>query len=215
MAGQGVVQYGMQPGMDGTRWEAMAEATGTDERDLVAAARRGDREAAGRLLAAHHRVVLRVCCFLLGPWGDVEGAAQEVLLKALRGLGSYRGTGSFRGWLAAIATHLCRDRLRRTRLVPFSSLDEASGAGEDLRGAPAAPGANPELQAMARQAAGLVTREVAALPERQREAFTLRFFGELELAEIAVAMGVDEGTVKTHLHRAVHRVRRAVEEARP
>ena len=201
--------------MGGTRWEAMARDADMGETELVAAARRGDREAAGRLLAVHHRAVLGVCRFLLGPRGDVEGAAQEVLLKALRGLASYRGSGSFRGWLAAIATHLCRDRLRRARLVPFSSLDEANGSKEDWRGAPAASGANPELQAMARQAAGLVTREVASLPERQREAFTLRFFGELELAEIAAAMGVDEGTVKTHLHRAVHRVRRAVEEARP
>lgn len=186
------------------------------EEELLAAARRGDRDAAGALLSAHHQALLRVCRFLLGPAEDAEAAAQEVLLRALRSLDRFRAAGSFRGWLAAIATHLCRDRLRRRRLFPFVSLE----AGTAVRGAPAqehvaSRGANPEEEAMARQAAELVSREVAALPARQREAFTLRFYAELELEEIASAMAVDVGTVKTHLHRAVHRVRRAVEEARP
>lgn len=185
------------------------------EATLLAAARRGDREAAGELLLAHHGPVLRVCRFLLGPAGDAEGAAQEVFLRALRSLGRFQGTGSFRSWLAAIATHLCRDRLRRLRLIPFSSLDDAGGGAEQELGGACGGSPSPERHAMAREAADLVSREVAALPPRQREAFTLRFFAELELDDIASAMSVDVGTVKTHLHRAVHRVRRAVEEARP
>jgi RNA polymerase sigma-70 factor (ECF subfamily) len=57
--------------------------------------------------------------------------------------------------------------------------------------------------------------EVARLPRRQREVFALRFFTGLDLEGIAGALSVEIGTVKTHLHRAVHRVRAAVEEAKP
>jgi RNA polymerase sigma factor (sigma-70 family) len=57
--------------------------------------------------------------------------------------------------------------------------------------------------------------EISLLPMRQREVFALRFFVGMDLEGIATALGVDVGTVKTHLHRAVRRVRVAVEEARP
>jgi RNA polymerase sigma-70 factor (ECF subfamily) len=73
----------------------------------------------------------------------------------------------------------------------------------------------PERVAMARQAVERLRREVARLPRRQREVFALRFFVGLDLAGIAEALDVDVGTVKTHLHRAVQRVRAAVEEANP
>jgi RNA polymerase sigma-70 factor (ECF subfamily) len=68
---------------------------------------------------------------------------------------------------------------------------------------------------MARQAIQRLRKQVSLLPTRQREVFALRFFVGLDLEGIATALGVDVGTVKTHLHRAVHRVRLAVEEARP
>jgi RNA polymerase sigma factor (sigma-70 family) len=74
---------------------------------------------------------------------------------------------------------------------------------------------SPERVAMARQAMHQLEKEVLLLPRRQQEVFVMRFFAGLDLEGIATALGVDVGTVKTHLHRAVHRVRVAVEEARP
>jgi len=68
---------------------------------------------------------------------------------------------------------------------------------------------------MARQAVGRVRQELGRLPGRQREVFALRFFAGLDLEGIAIALGVDIGTVKTHLHRGVQRVRRVAEEALP
>jgi RNA polymerase sigma-70 factor (ECF subfamily) len=68
---------------------------------------------------------------------------------------------------------------------------------------------------MARQAVERMRREVGRLPRRQEEVFVLRFFAGLDLDGIASALAVDVGTVKTHLHRAVRRVRAAVEEAKP
>ncbi len=186
------------------------------EEGLVAAARKGDRRAAESLLRRHELVAFRVCRSLLPPGEDVEAAAQDVLVRVLRGLPQFAGRGSVAGWVASIAVNLCRDRLRRRRLVPFVSLDGGKGpeAADPMAVLPAGE-PDPERVAMARQAVDRVRIEVAALPPRQRETFTLRFFAGLGLEEIAAALAVDVGTVKTHLHRAVRRVRAAAREALP
>jgi RNA polymerase sigma factor (sigma-70 family) len=186
-----------------------------DDAALVVLARAGDRAAAEALLLRHELAVHRTCAHLLPRGEDVEGAAQETLVRALRSLARYNGTGSFASWLVSIAVNLCRDRLRRHRLVPFVAL--VSGE-EDERGpltvlASAEP--SPERVAMARQAMARVRSAVEKLPDRQREVFALRFFVGLDLAAIAEALGVDVGTVKTHLHRGLQRVREAAEEAMP
>jgi RNA polymerase sigma-70 factor (ECF subfamily) len=186
-----------------------------DERELVEAAHRGDRDAAEILLDTHELLVFRTCGRLLPPGEDVEAAVQETLLRALRSLGRFTGQGSFAGWLAAIAVNLCRDRLRRKRLVPFLPLEVRDENGADPLAAVPSTEPNPERVAMARQAVNRLHGEVSRLPRRQQEVFALRFFVGLDLGDIATALGVDVGTVKTHLHRAVQRVRVAVEEARP
>ena len=186
-----------------------------DERELVEAARRGDRDAAAILLETHELLVFRTCGRLLPPGEDVEAAVQETLLRALKNLGRFTGQGSFGGWLAAIAVNLCRDRLRRRRLVPFLPLEARHEDQADPLAVVPSSEPSAERVAMARQAVQRLRREVSRLPRRQQEVFALRFFVGLDLEGIASALGVDVGTVKTHLHRAVHRVRGAVEEARP
>ena len=195
--------------------EAGRPMAADDDAGLVALARAGDRDAAETLLVRHELAIHRACAHLLPRGEDVEGAVQETFVRALRSLAHYSGTGSVTSWLLSIAVNLCRDRLRRHRLVPFVALESDD---EDERGplavlASADP--SPERVAMARQAVARVRSAVGRLPERQREVFALRFFVGLDLAAIAEALAVDVGTVKTHLHRALQRVRQAAEEARP
>ncbi len=190
-------------------------AVSDDEFELVKRARAGDREAAAALLERHELAVWRVCRHLLPPGEDVEAAVQETLTRALAKLAHYAGSGSFGGWLIAIAVNYCRDRLRRARLVPFRPLEvDAEDESNPLAVLPA-PEPDPERAAMGRQAMARVHAELARLPRRQREAFVLRFFVGLELVSIAAALGVEVGSVKTHLHRAVRRVREHVQEAMP
>jgi RNA polymerase sigma-70 factor (ECF subfamily) len=186
-----------------------------DDRELIESARAGDSGAAEELLLRHELTVWRACRHLLPVEEDLPAAVQETFYRALKNLAHYSGEGKFSSWLVAIAVNYCRDRLRRRRLVPFTPLEARDDDDPDPIAVIASREPDPERVAMARQAAQAVGREVRALPARQREVFTLRFFAELELEHIAEALGVDVGTVKTHLHRAVHRVRRAVSEARP
>jgi RNA polymerase sigma factor (sigma-70 family) len=186
-----------------------------DERELVDLARRGDRDAAEILLERHELLAFRICRRSLPAGEDVEAAVQETLLRALRSLPRFTGEGSFGAWLASIAVNLCRDKLRRRRLVPFQPLEVRDEDESDPLSVLPSPEPNPERVAMARQAMHQLEKEVLLLPRRQQEVFVMRFFAGLDLEGIATALGVDVGTVKTHLHRAVHRVRVAVEEARP
>ena len=194
--------------------EVERPVSGEDD-GLIARARTGDRDAAEALLVRHQLAVHRACAHLLPRGDDVEAAVQETFVRALRSLARYSGAGSFAGWLVSIAVNLCRDRLRRHRLVPFVAL---AGDDDEERGPIAVLASSepsPERVAMARQAVARVRTAVGALPESQREVFALRFYSGLDLAAIAEALGVDVGTVKTHLHRGVQRVREAAEEAMP
>ena len=74
--------------------------------------------------------------------------------------------------------------------------------------------AGPEDRSMQRQAVAQLAALERGLPRRQREVFRLRFYAELELDEIAASLGVHVGTVKTQLHRAVHRLRRELGDVR-
>ena len=186
-----------------------------DEIELVRLAQQGDRDAAATLLERHELAVFRVCRRLLPAGEDLEGAVQETMLRALRSLARFSGQGSFGGWLVAIAVNFCRDRLRRRRLVPFQALEVGDDDTTDPIAVVPSSEPSPERVAMARQAVERLRGEVARLPRRQQEVFALRFFVGLDLAGIAEALVVDVGTVKTHLHRAVQRVRAAVEEANP
>jgi RNA polymerase sigma factor (sigma-70 family) len=185
------------------------------ERELLELARRGDRDAAQTLLERHELLAFRICRRLLPAGEDLEGAVQETMLRALKNLSRFSGEGSFGGWLAAIAVNLCRDRMRRHRLIPFLPLEARDGDETDAMAVIPSSEPSPERVVMARQAVQRLHKEVSRLPRRQREVFALRFFGGLDLEGIATALRVDVGTVKTHLHRAVQRVRLAVEEARP
>jgi len=179
---------------------------------LLLRARNGDHEAFADLVRRNQRRIWLVCRQYVGP-DEADAAVQETFLKAWRRLDRFDGRSAFSTWLTRIAINTCLDELRRCRRrgVPASGEDEGR---EPVAERIADGAADPERRAMQRQAVTRLRHAVGALPERQREIFRLRFFAELELEEIARALGVHVGTVKTQLHRAVHRIRRELEVAR-
>jgi RNA polymerase sigma-70 factor (ECF subfamily) len=148
--------------------------------------------------------------FLLSSTRDVDLAetlTQDCFLKAHRNWGSFRGESSAMTWLMRIAINLQKDHWRNRRMQFWRKtqtnaveLDEASDwlpSGER----------SAEQQLMARERVAQVGKAVEGLSERQRTVFLLRYVEELELSEIARATGLNEGTVKAHLSRALARVR--------
>jgi RNA polymerase sigma-70 factor (ECF subfamily) len=104
-----------------------------------------------------------------------------------------------------------RQKVRNTWVSLFSSLLPGHGPEEDqdpLETLAASGESNPQALPgeilEQRQVIEIIEKELARLPERQRQAFVMRYWEELDVAETAQAMGCSEGSVKTHCSRAVH-----------
>jgi RNA polymerase sigma-70 factor (ECF subfamily) len=151
--------------------------------------------------------------FLLASLRDVDLAetlTQECFLKVHRNWLSFRGESSAMTWLMRIAINLQKDHWRNRRMQFWRQtrtnavdLDEAS---EWLPSAERSP----EEHALAREQVVRVGSAVDCLTERQRMVFLLRFVEDLEPREIAQAAGMEVGTVKAHLSRALLKVRAAL-----
>lgn len=179
-----------------------------DENALVIRARNGDHAAFGELVVRHQRRVWVVCRQYAGA-DEADALAQDSLVKAFSGIGSFDGRAAFSTWVTRIAINTCLDHLRRRRreALVVGRVQER----EDLRVAEAVvvdDQAGPENRCLQQQAVTLLAERERYLPPRQREIFRLRFYAEMDLDEIAAALGVHVGTVKTQLHRAVNRLRR-------
>ena len=140
------------------------------DEDLVERFQGGDRSAFDVLVRRWDRKIQGAIYRLVGPGEDVRDLSQEALLKAYRGLGTFKKEARFSSWLYQIALNVCRDRMRRVRGKTTLSLEDLPDAGE-LPGE-AGPSALDLIEA--RDLSRQVAAAVAALPDEQREVVVLK-----------------------------------------
>jgi len=184
-----------------------------DDSALVLMARNGDRDAFGELVGRHQRRVWMVCRQYVGA-DEADALAQDSLVKAYINLGAFDSRAAFTTWLTRIAINTCLDFLRRRKREGLRMETAADDGVLDMVTQVADDEIDPEGRTMQRQALDRLREREADLPARQREIFRLRFYAEMDLDEIAAALSVHVGTVKTQLHRAVHRLRRELGDVR-
>ncbi|MGC2210532.1 MAG: sigma-70 family RNA polymerase sigma factor [Candidatus Korobacteraceae bacterium] len=142
---------------------------------------------------------------------DEEAAAnltQECFLKAYRGRAEFRGEASVNTWLVRIAVNLARDYQRSQRQKFWKRLLRSDPREAELAVRAAmdtSPGADRAL--LAREQLQQTMERVRTLSPQQQTAFHLRFLEEMSIEEISAAMGIESGTVKSHLSRAVSALR--------
>ena len=179
--------------------------TSSDEGDLIARSRKGDLPAFNLLVERYQTPLFNLCLRVLRSPQAAEDATQEAFISAYRALERFRG-GSFRAWLFRIAVNACYDELRRRRARPALSLDRPErGEGPLLE----PPSDAPTLQEHAerRELERAIQAALARLPEDQRVAVVLCDIQGMDYAEIAEAVGVSLGTVKSRISRARARLR--------
>ncbi len=180
----------------------------------------GNRDAFAVLVERDLPAVTRVCYRVLGNAADAEDAAQEAFVAAYRSLPDWRGDGPFIAWISRIAVRIAIRRAHQRR--PVDWIDAASLDGQDEMldpggrrvarhfagaAADAADATDPGRLALAGEEAAVVRDALRSLEEPYRETVALRYFAGLTVPEIAEACGRPQGTVKTHLHRGLLRLR--------
>jgi RNA polymerase sigma-70 factor (ECF subfamily) len=145
---------------------------------------------------------------------EADAATQDTLIKAYSGLSSFDGRAAFTTWLTRIAINTCLDVIRKRRREGLRAVEPVDDEDEGQLARLPDGESGPEARAMQREAVGRLASCEERLPDRQREIFRLRFYAQMELEEIALALGVHVGTIKTQLHRAVHRVRQELGDVR-
>jgi len=183
------------------------EARATTERDeagLIARILAGQKELFHELIRPYERMVYMTVFSIVRNETDAEDCAQDTMVNAYRHLGKFRGEAKFSTWLATIAVNEGRQKLRKAKRAKEDSLDEPiEGDDQQFTPAPLMDWREIPLEALERKELREALRTaVAELPGIYRQIFTLRDLEELNVAETAAALHINENMVKVRLHRA-------------
>ncbi len=182
----------------------MADGAGDDDAPLVERARAGDTRAFSVLVERHQRAAVRLAQALSGLPADAEDIAQEAFVKGYRSLHRFRAGAPFRPWLLTIVANEARNRRRATGRRGHYELTLVEDRSQRV------DVSSPEVATEVDARRAQLLTAVAGLPTRQRDVVACRYLLELSEAETAEVLGVSAGTVKSHLARALDRLRQEV-----
>jgi len=173
-----------------------------DEASLVAACLEGTPGAFDVIVERHRRSVYQLCYRYAGNHEDASDLAQDVFLRAYRGLKRFRGQSSLATWLYRIAVNVCLNRVgaKRPQTEPIGEQQFV-----DLR-------AEPMPDRMLKDERGARVRAaIAQLPPKQRSTLILRMYHEMSHQEIADALGSSVGAVKANFFHALGNLKKLLE----
>ncbi len=157
------------------------------------------------LYRLHHRRVRRLCGILLADPDEADDVTQEVFVRLLRQCQSGSAGFAWAPWLTRVTVNACRDRRRsgwwkwwRERHQEFDE-DDLPHAGH-----------TPEQEFLNAERRRDIWQAFQQLSARQREVFALRHLEGCSTEEVAGILGVSSGSVKRHLYRAVHQMRKSL-----
>jgi RNA polymerase sigma-70 factor (ECF subfamily) len=180
--------------------------------DLIHRTLAGEEEAYAVLVERYQKRIYRIAFAILRNDMDADIVTQDTFVQAYLHLKKFEGRSELETWLTRITINRARDCLRRRKWLPLPG-----GEDEGHKRSPEPVDARPdaESQTAARELLQAIERAVARLSVRQRTIFRLRHYEEMPLERIAELMGLRPGTVRAHLFRAVHKIRKELEAWMP
>ena len=166
----------------------------------------GDSAAWEEIVQRYHRRIYNICYRFAGTSDDAQDLTQEVFIKMYRTLSTYdMGKGAFMTWVTTITRNLLVDHFRKTKQdrltdsldTPPSEHEDAQPLGEQI----ADLSRPPDVQVQSRETRETVHRALQKLSPELREAVILRDLQDMDYREIATALKVPEGTVKSRINR--------------
>ena len=178
-----------------------ADLQDADDRTLVTAFLAGRREAFDVIVERHRRQVYHLCYRFAGNHEDAADLAQEVFIKAFRGMARFKGQSAFATWLYRVGVNTCLNRTASKRPIPESLDDHAPIDGRAI---------DPLGALINEERAVRLRRAVDQLPPKQRATLVLRIYQDLSHEEIARILGSTVGAVKTNFFHALGNLKRLV-----
>jgi len=191
-------------GVKGLRTDSL-EGRPTEDAVLVERSRNGDQSAYGELVTRYQAIAARTAYVITGTAADAEDVAQDAFVKAYYALDRFRAGAPFRPWLLRIVANEAINRRKaagRRPTVGLSVVEDRASGDTAL---------SPEASALARERRELVLDALRQMREEDRLVIAYRYFFDLSEVEMAEALGVARGTVKSRLSRAIARLRATME----
>lgn len=174
-----------------------------NENKLIERASGGDPSAFNRLMEAHERRMYAVALRMCGNREDAQDCLQEAMLRIYRSISGFKGQSSFATWVYRITMNTCLDELRRKKNKQNTSLDSLLDTGWS----PQDESASPEKHAVQSETRRLLHEAIRDLPEDMRSAIVLRDIQGLSYEEIAQALDINVGTIKSRISRGREKLR--------
>jgi RNA polymerase sigma-70 factor, ECF subfamily len=162
----------------------------------------------GDWMLAEQKRIYRLCLHMLRNRDEADSVTQDVFVEAHRALERSGGKSIQEPakWLTRVALNTCIDRLRSKRWM-FWHRQVSFGEEESVLRLRPAAGLSQEDALIARDISRRISRSLRKLSVRQRMVFLLHYCEDYRLEEIADALGLDSGTVKAHMARAIKKLR--------
>ena len=179
------------------------------DRELIEQTLAGDGAAFASLVERFQRNIYRVAYAIVRDDMEADAVTQDTFIQAYTHLARFEGRSELETWLTRIAINKARDLLRRRRFVSlFTRIDD----DEEFYLEPVDDRPDPERELMSHQLKSAIERAERKLSTQQKVIFRLRHYEEKSLEEIAALLGLRSGTVRAHLFRAVHKIRKELAE---
>ncbi|MGE0712944.1 MAG: RNA polymerase sigma factor [Planctomycetota bacterium] len=187
---------------------------GPSDEELVAALAQGEAAALRTLMQRYQGPLFGYLSRMVGSRDDAEDLFQEVFVRVLRHAHRFEERRRFRPWVYAIASNLVKNTYRWRSYRGAVALDREDEDGQSLAALLAGREDGPAAPAERAETADAVRAAVEDLPPKGREALVLFYYQGLSYEEVAEALEIPLGTVKSRIHNAMKRLSTALEERR-
>lgn len=173
----------------------------------------GDMKAAEALFRRYHAPIHGLVARMVRNAPETEDLVQDVFLKAFKGIGGFKGASSFKTWLYQIATNTCLNHLARAeRRFIHDSLEHSDEGEPSLGERLPHPGPTPDDAAVAAEVYRRIEEAVNRLSPEFKAVLVLRDMHDLTYEDVAKALDLNIGTVKSRLARARRQVQKWIQD---
>lgn len=183
-----------------------------DDERLVARAQAGDQAAFRQLFETYSPLVFRITARMLGNEHDAADLTQDIFVRAYQKLGALRDGQAFHAWITRMAVNMTHDHLRRRRPTIFSLNAAPPGMEEESEWQLPSDTPGAEERLLSGELQGQIHAALLAISPDHRSVVVLHHLEGMPVEEIAIALDISIGTVKSRLARARAELKKRLEE---